>query len=75
MLDYFKLIFQLTDICAKINQRCAIGGELFVDEEFIAAVDAKKVTYPEFNSSTRGVIYYAPRLGGLYISKLSYPGH
>ena len=57
-------ILQLEDICAQVNQRCAIGGDLFLDAEFLAAVDAENITYPEFESSTRGRINYAPRLGG-----------
>ncbi|XP_053403105.1 uncharacterized protein LOC123554362 [Mercenaria mercenaria] len=56
--------YQLYDICAKMNNRCVVEGELFTDEEFLTAVDSDKVTYPEFSSSTLGTVSYASLLGG-----------
>ncbi|XP_045200386.2 patched domain-containing protein 3-like isoform X2 [Mercenaria mercenaria] len=62
--DGYGQTVTFTDVCAKINGHCAVGGQLFVEEEFLSAVDIDTVTYPEFNTSTRGMVYYAPRLGG-----------
>ena len=56
---------QFSDICARYQGRCKVGGDLFWSTEFLNAVDAKAVTFPSFKTSTGGV-NYANDLGGNY---------
>ncbi|XP_060597853.1 patched domain-containing protein 3-like [Ruditapes philippinarum] len=53
-----------SDVCAISNSQCSLGGELFWDPDFLTAVDNNVVTYPEFNSTTKGTQNYARDVGG-----------
>lgn len=54
----------LNDICAITFGQCAIDGNLFVDNSFIADVNASKpVPFPYYLHPTRGPIYYEQLVG------------
>ena len=53
-----------SDICAKYEEECFVEGGIFLDAEFLTAVDSNSVTFPEFTSTTYGTNNYASQLGG-----------
>ncbi|KAL4219932.1 hypothetical protein ACF0H5_020344 [Mactra antiquata] len=58
-------VIKYTDICARVQSRCAVDGEMFWDPDFLAAVDLKQVTYPRFTTSSTGTSDYSSDLGGI----------
>ncbi|XP_053399173.1 patched domain-containing protein 3-like [Mercenaria mercenaria] len=60
---------KLTDICAKSLGSCAIDGDLFVDDQFIAHVNSShSIPFPYYNHTIRGLIYYEQNVGGAVVS-------
>jgi hypothetical protein len=57
------IYFQYTDICARSHSRCALEGDIFWDDDFLAAVDNHNVSYPVFVSSTTGEQDYSSVVG------------
>lgn len=56
-------IIKFSDICAISNHSCWVGGDIFWNEEFLLAVENKKVTFQVFPLST-GLYRYSPYIGG-----------
>lgn len=61
-------VIKYTEICARADNRCAVDGELFWNEEFLKSVDSDQVTYPRFTTSTTGTTDYASDLGGKVVT-------
>lgn len=57
-------VVTLNDICARSFGNCAIDGDIFVDTEFIIAVNTSlPIPFPYFFHSKRGQIYYEQLIG------------